>query len=189
MSRRQWVILLIVGLGLIAGSHLLDRWAYLALAHPAAGDRDWGRFLRIMGFAPTWGVLALALWLDDRRSSAAWQVVIAVVVAGLLAEVFKLLIRRDRPTAALEYTFRAFSDQPLNSRNFGIPSSHVMVAFAGASALSRRFPRIAPLLYLLAAGCGLSRLMAQAHYLSDVVAGAVGGTLVGVADWARTRRQ
>ena len=58
-----------------------------------------------------------------------------------------------------------------------------------ASALSRRFPRIAPLLYLLAAGCGLSRLMAQAHYLSDVVAGAVGGTLVGLADWARTRRR
>jgi hypothetical protein len=54
-----------------------------------------------------------------------------------------------------------------------------MVAFAGAAALGRRFPRAAPILYGLAAGCGLTRVFAQAHFLSDEVAAGFGGTVTG----------
>jgi membrane-associated phospholipid phosphatase len=54
----------------------------------------------------------------------------------------------------------------------GLPSSHTLVAFAGAFALARLFPRARWVFYALAAGCGLTRVMATAHYLSDTVVAA-----------------
>jgi undecaprenyl-diphosphatase len=184
-SGRRWALLLGLGLAAVVGSHLLDPWAYHALANPAAGERDWGRMLRIIGFAPTWGLVALALWLEGSRRDAARQVTIAVVVGGLAAEALKLLIRRERPGPELEYVFRAFTDHPFSTRDLGMPSSHAMVAFAGAAAVALRFRKVGPVVFALAAGCGLTRLMAQAHFLSDVVAGALGGTVAGLIDWGR----
>src|SRR5262249_5967608 len=124
---------------------------------------------------------------SKRSVDAAVGIVLAVVVGGLLAELVKIIVRRDRPDATAQYQFRPFSDHPWSSRDFGMPSSHVVVAFAGATALSRRFPRLAPLLFALAAGCGLTRLMAQAHFLSDVVVGAFGGSLAALVPRGRSR--
>lgn len=181
---RRLAVVLVAGAG-IAGAHLLDGWAYQHLAWPAAGDRDWGRLLRVLGFAPTWLVLALLLWLEGRSRpqgsgrpliSSARAVVAAVVVGGIMSEVAKLLIGRERPNVAGGlYQFRTFDLDSLNTASFGMPSGHTMVAFSGAGALSRRYPRLAPVLLALAAGCGLTRVFAQAHFLSDVVAGAVAG--------------
>ncbi len=39
--------------------------------------------------------------------------------------------------------------------------------------------RAAPVLLALAAGCGLTRVFAHAHFLSDVVVGAIGGGWLG----------
>ena len=63
------------------------------------------------------------------------------------------------------------------------PSTYA--ALAGATVLARRYPRTTPLLLALAAGCGLTRVFAHAHYLSDVVAGALGGSAIG---WRAGRR-
>jgi membrane-associated phospholipid phosphatase len=193
MTRRHWLVFFAAAALAIVAAHLLDRSAYHALAFPPVNDRDWGRLLRGIGYAPTWGIVALALWLDgrgrdgSRRSvDAALGIVVAVAVGGLLAELVKLILRRDRPDASAQYHFRPFADHPWSSRDFGMPSSHVVVAFAGATAFSRRFPRLAPLLFALAAGCGLTRLMAQAHFLSDVVVGAFGGTFVALLPRSRS---
>ena len=173
---------------LLVAAHLLDRWAFAALAYNGVYEHDWGRLLRIMGFAPTWLLAAAALWLEGRGGSdgagprlraTAGTVVIAVALGGLGAEALKLLIRRERPDGSGLYLFRSFTDHPFSTGRLGMPSSHTMVAFAGAAVLARRFPRAAPILYGLAAGCGLTRLMAQAHFLSDVVAGALGGAAAG----------
>jgi membrane-associated phospholipid phosphatase len=37
--------------------------------------------------------------------------------------------------------------------------------------------------YLLAVGCGLTRILAHAHFASDVVAGAIGGWAVVALLW------
>jgi membrane-associated phospholipid phosphatase len=194
MTRRYWLVFFTAAALAIVAAHLLDGFAYHALAYPPGNDRDWGRLLRVIGYAPTWGIVALAFWLDGRsrdRSGrsvdAALGIVVAVAVGGILAEVLKLVVRRDRPDATGQYHFRPFADHPWSSRDFGMPSSHVVVAFAGATALSRRFPRLTPLLLALAAGCGLTRLMAQAHFLSDVVVGAFGGALAALVPRSRSR--
>ena len=185
-AARRAAAVLAAALALLVGSHLVDWWAYRSLHVPGVNDRDWGRFLRSLGYAPTWMAVALALWLEARgradapalaQRRAAGAVLLALVVGGLGAELLKLLIRRERPDASSVYHFRAFSDQPWSSSRLGMPSSHAAVAFGGAGALERRFPRAAPVLYALALGTGLSRVLAQAHFVSDVV----GGALVGVA--------
>lgn len=166
----------------LVAAHGLDFRAETALAWPAANDRDWGRMLRIAGFAPTWLIVAGALWLEHRSSRTARALVAAVAVAGLAAEVIKLLVRRERPDPGLAgYVFRAFADHPFSTRDLGFPSSHVMVAAGAAGALGHRFPRALPVLIGLAAGCGLTRIFAGAHYLSDVAAGLIGGLVIGTA--------
>lgn len=190
-SRLRWLVVAALA---VAAAWLLDPWAVTGLALPSAGDRDWGRFLRIIGFAPTWGLVALILWLEGRGSreaehlrSAALAIVIAVLLGGLGAEALKLVFRRERPEALFAgYSYRAFTDRPFSTRGLGLPSSHAMVAFAGAGAVAVAFPRIAWPVMLLAAGCALSRVFAHAHYLSDVTTCAFVGTWIG--RWAAGRR-
>ena len=179
---RRTAIILGVAVVALVTAHWLDFRAAPVLAYPAASETDWGRLLRIAGYAPSWLVVGGALWLEDRRGRTALAVVASVAAAGLAAELVKLIVRRERPDPlALSYLFRGFADHPFNSKNFGFPSSHVAVAFGGAAALANRFRRAAPIFYAVAAGCGLTRLFAEAHFLSDVVGGVLGGILIGGA--------
>ncbi len=174
----------------VLAAHLLDEWAWRALRDPRVYERDWGRLLRILGYLPTWGIVALALWQGGtdrvRGAQRARLVLLAPLLGGVVAEVAKLLLRRLRPDPELfGYAFRAFADGPWSNRGMGLPSSHMLVAFAGASALAVLFPRLRWLWYALAAGCGLTRVLAVGHFLSDVVvAGCVGW---GVARWMASR--
>jgi membrane-associated phospholipid phosphatase len=136
-----------------------------------------------MGYWPLWMAIALAIWLDARpRPIAAWRaqvLAISVTAAGLLCEVCKMLLRRDRPNAHDgAYVFRAFTDRPFNTSGIGSPSSHAFLAFAAATALARLYPRTAVIWYILAIGCAITRVLARAHFLSDVALGAVLGVLV-----------
>lgn len=187
-TQRRLLAVAIAGVTIVV-AHWLDPWAYRTLVAPSVGEKDWGRLLRILGFAPTWLAIAGLFWLESRQSArstelraTAGAVVVAVIVGGLLSELAKLLIRRERPNlSAGVYQFRSFGLEPFDTSQLGMPSGHAMVAFSGAGALSRRYPRTAPLLLALAAGCGLTRVLAHAHFLSDVVAGAVGGGWLGAA--------
>ena len=87
------------------------------------------------------------------------------------------------PDVGSAYAFRAFSDHPLSSRGLGFPSSHAVVAFGAAAILSRMFPRARVVWYAAAVGCAVSRLLAHAHYLSDVVAAALIGIAVAALLW------
>jgi len=190
VDRRRLLLLLLLSVAALVAAHVLDPWAYTVLDWAKPAERDWGRLLRIMGYGPTWLVISIALWLESRRRAspsaevlrdAAIGTLVAVTVAAIASEVLKMLIRRERPspTLGLSYQFRAFSEQPLSTRNLGMPSGHATVAFAGAAALNRRFPGAGPVILALAVGCGLTRVFSQAHFLSDAVAGALGGWWVG----------
>ena len=175
--RAAWTRWLLVSAVAIAAAHLLDETAWRLVRLPSVYEKDWGRLLRIMGFLPTWLLLALAYWLQvpDRavRQAGTWLLVLSPTLGGLSAEVLKLLVRRLRPDAEqFGYAFRSFAEGPWSNRGMGLPSSHALVAFAGAFALARLFPRARWVFYTLAAGCGLSRVMATAHFLSDTVVAA-----------------
>ncbi len=177
-----WIRWLLVTLAALALAHMLDPWAW-QLRLPSVNEKDWGRLLRIQGFLPTWGVVALAWWLQMRgnkeRGRGTALLVLSPTLGGAAAEGLKLIIRRLRPDGEqFGYAFRAFSDGPLSNRGMGMPSSHVLVAFAGAFAMARLFPRTRWIFYLLAAGCAATRVLANAHYLSDTVMAACVAWLV-----------
>lgn len=179
---------------LLVAAHLLDGWFYRSFVNERIYEEDWGRLLRVMGYFPTWVIAAAALVLHDWPLRTAERVMPAfrrglllvggVAAGGIAAELLKLIFRRERPRAHEgEYFFRAFSDRPLHSGGLALPSSHALVAFAAAAMLTRLFPRAAPVWYLLAIGCGLTRVAAQAHFFSDIVMAGVAGWLVVAWIW------
>ena len=67
----------------------------------------------------------------------------------------------------------------LNARNLCFPSGHAALAFAAAAALAILLPRWRWAFYAGAALCAAERVLENAHWLSDAVAGAalgIGGT-------------
>jgi membrane-associated phospholipid phosphatase len=59
----------------------------------------------------------------------------------------------------------------------------MMVAIAGMTIAARLFPRAKWVFYALAWGCGLTRILAHAHFVSDVTFGALLGWAVGWGIW------
>lgn len=179
---------------LIALAMLTDGWVAEHVRFGRVYETDWGRMLRNFGYLPFWLLAAIALALHDRERREWWRrgvlLAAAPTLAGMVGELLKILVRRMRPPdVGTAYAFRAWSDHPLSSRGFGFPSSHAVVAFGAAAILARLFPRARWVWYLAATGCAVSRLLAHAHYLSDVVAGACIGIGVGAVLWRSTRRE
>jgi membrane-associated phospholipid phosphatase len=109
--------------------------------------------------------------------------ILSPALGGLFAEALKLLTRRLRPEASDGfYAFRAptgspFSPEFYDPSNLSFASSHASVAVAGALAAAVVFPRFRFLFFVFAILTCLSRLLVGAHYLSDVLAGAMLGAL------------
>jgi membrane-associated phospholipid phosphatase len=168
----------------IVAAHLGDAWAYAYMVKPGVYDHDLGRMLRIVGYLPIWFVLALALWAQTGDRRKALLLALVPTAGGLLAEVLKILLRRERPNLhAGTYVFRSFRDHPFSTVDIGLPSSHALVAFAGAWLLCRLFPRAWPVWLTLAAGCAWTRVQSQAHFLSDVTVAAVAAWFLVVLAW------
>ncbi len=182
----------------ITCAHFADRAVFLNVHAPDAANEDWARLLRIAGYVPTWLCVAAAFALIDRRApgdpfpfplrdrwSRAASLTLAIILAGLLAEGIKLIVRRERPSLPdAAYHFRAFTDAPWSTSGLGMPSSHTAIAFAAATILARVHPRAAPILFLIALGCALTRILARAHYTSDTAVGALVGIAAGSIAWA-----
>ena len=187
-ARRTLIRDLLIAVALIALSMLADGWVAEHVRYGRVYETDWGRMLRNFGYLPFWLVAALALALNDRQSRAWWRrgslLAAAPTAAGIVGELLKILVRRMRPPdVGTAYAFRAYSDHPLSSRGLGFPSSHAVVAFGAAAILARLFPRAKYVWYAAAIGCAVSRLLAHAHYSSDVVAGACIGIAVAAMIW------
>lgn len=129
------------------------------------------RFSLLGEHAGVWlaiGVVGQAL---DGSERARWRRATATV-AGVYAlnTALKSVVRRRRPRLA---GLPALTDTPTD---LSFPSAHASTAFAGALVYSRLGVPAFPL-YELATGLALSRLYLGVHYPSDVLAGAVLGTV------------
>jgi len=185
----------LVCVALVGGAMLADRWAYETLVNLSAEKRDWAKMLRVCGYWPTWLVIGVALvmvdwpvakgvWPRTDRWARGALLAVSSAMGGLLAEGVKLLVRRERPDEHEgAYVFRAFAHEPWRTSGLGFPSSHAAVAFAAAWMLTRLHPRAWVVWMGLAVGCGLTRVLDQAHFLSDVAGGAVVGIGAAEAVW------
>jgi membrane-associated phospholipid phosphatase len=175
---------------------LADRYMYDHWYHKDIYDLDWARLLREMGWLPTWAIASLALWLSQRKLDAALAkrhaqlLIFAPALAGIVSEVLKLVVRRERPAINDgDYGFRAWDDRTFSTVGLGMPSGHTMVAFAAATALARIYPGARWVWYSLAVGCAATRVLDHAHFLSDVTVGALLGWSIGWGVWIALRRR
>jgi membrane-associated phospholipid phosphatase len=181
-------VFLIIAAAIVV-AHLLDPLAFRYVRIEHVNDEDWGRMLRVMGFVPLWIAGGAALVLHDGTRarqivrSRGGLVILGALLGGAAAELLKLVVRRLRPGELGEYVFRPFTERPLSTGGLGMPSSHALVAFGAAAVLSRIFPRARIVWWGLAWGCGFTRIASGAHFLSDVVAAACVGWLVGALVW------
>lgn len=106
----------------------------------------------------------------------------AFLLAGLLAFVIELPIycilkksfKRRRPF----HVVQAMSPVLKPSDEFSFPSGHTTAAFMIAGITSICFPGVSLVAYTWAALIGLSRVMLRVHFISDVLAGMLLGSLI-----------
>jgi undecaprenyl-diphosphatase len=171
-----WVVVMIVGMWLDAP---VARWA-----HRAAIDRDHfgNQVLKMAGDWRFTAAVALALLAWHPQSwRPAGLLALSALLAGVTYVVFKWVAGRHRPLVVIDPLafrpfingWRGFFDQP----NMSFPSGHTCLAFATAATLGICIPRLKYLFYALASVVAIERVAENAHYVTDVLAGAGLGTL------------
>lgn len=180
-ARRAKLTLIILGafvLLTLLDFPLLHAFYHEPLQH--IDNHDWYRLLRIMGFMGTWILVCIVYIAHDRNRHRGLAIFFSALLAGGLAELLKLVIARERPVQCGEiqpgwYHFRGLFSGFHDGSNLGIPSSHAAVAFGGCLMLACFLPRTKNTLFLLALGCGLTRMLTGAHFATDVFVGAMIG--------------
>jgi membrane-associated phospholipid phosphatase len=114
-------------------------------------------------------------------------VFLAVGLPGLIVTIVKRWIGRIRPSAQGPFAYEPFSWRPDYA---SFPSGHATTAFAVLVAIGFLIPRARPALWVYALLIAASRIIVDAHYPSDVIAGAAFGAFgaVWVRDWFALRR-
>ncbi len=108
-----------------------------------------------------------SLWMKDYSGLA--YIGTAFVVNQVSIEVLKRMIPRVRP----------------NGHSLSFPSGHTMATAFGAASLIKRYGiGNIPISFVIISsasvvGVGFSRVIAKAHWISDVIAGSVFGGLIG----------
>lgn len=113
----------------------------------------------------------LFMWEEKKREyiPVLW---FSFIAAALITIILKFAFHLDRPFGAEHFLF-------LNILSYSFPSLHTAVAFAAVAVLDREYPMLKWFWVLFACLIAFSRLYIQAHYLSDVIAGALVGFAIG----------
>ncbi len=151
---------------LLAASYTVSRWdvnIVNALRDLRVDDTTFRRSLTVVGKAEIAFLFVIMLcWITGNRRFL-WRYAWSGAIAGLVVTVMKLAIARERPRAS---DFDSF------------PSGHSQVAFVFAVIVAAEFPKFAVPAFAAAIGIGLFRITSEAHFPSDVFAGAAIGFFV-----------
>ena len=145
----------------------LDRWrtpVWLELGLVAATH---------LGDGWVWLAVVLAALArgDHTPSRALFEAASAIVVVNVAQVLLKHAFRRSRPRSARPPSVRA--PDP-----FSFPSGHAMNAFAVAVLVGTHLPWGLPWALAAAACVGTSRVVLRIHYVTDVAAGALLGSVL-----------
>ncbi len=142
------------------------RWMRLWMVAATRGGDGW-----------LWYAMGTAVALDGgpARFRAVLAAVLAVSVGILLFVQLKRSCHRRRPCAMEPHCWATL----LPPDQFSFPSGHTITAFSVAISLSVFYPPLAIGLLFCAVSVALSRILLGMHFLSDVLAGAAIGSVLG----------
>jgi len=142
------------------------RWVRVWMVYSTRGGDGWAWYLL--------GVLILLFGGPERWVALA--AAMAAVGAGIgLFLWLKKRIGRQRPCAIEPQSWHTL----LPPDQFSFPSGHTITAFTVAVSVVHFYPAIAPVLWFCALSVAASRVVLGMHFLSDVMAGAGLGGLLG----------
>lgn len=171
----------LIGLGVTGLSFAFDHTVddYFQKHQPLKGQANTGDKIG-QGYVP-FG-LGIALFatgemIDNKQLADTGAVSLeALAVTGVATEALKYITQRPRPNRV---------------NNMSFPSGHASMTSAFAASVSEMYdwnPYIAVPLFTASAFVGASRIQANEHHFSDVVAGMTLGTVVGMG-FGRSRRE
>jgi undecaprenyl-diphosphatase len=133
-----------------------------------------------------WGLVAIVPFVAQRRTRPVtlWLLA-AIAVNALLVVLLKELFGRVRPCNALGWCAPLAGGAP---SDHSFPSGHAAGAFTFAVFVALRAPRYAAPALLFAALVAASRSVLGVHYPSDVLAGALLGSVMGALFARRAAR-
>lgn len=124
------------------------------------------------------GVYGFGLITDNENLRRTGVLIVSSAVAsGIIQSVTKTVVGRARPTTGSHDEFNFFSNEP-SFHSF--PSGHAVLSFTMAHAIAKQFDNfwVKAGIYTLGAIPPVSRLWANAHWVSDVGLGMVLGIVV-----------
>ncbi|GAB4504431.1 MAG: phosphatase PAP2 family protein [Anaerolineales bacterium] len=123
-----------------------------------------------------WGLALIVLWLVSDSGWKKWAVVLfgGISVLAVMVMTLKFIIRRRRPEGEWGGIYR-------NTDPHSFPSGHAARSFLIAVVVTALGPTwLAIILWLWAPLVSLARVAMGVHYLSDILAGAMTGVIVGL---------
>jgi membrane-associated phospholipid phosphatase len=166
---------------------LLDRRVADWVRHAPLYHRS-DRFVPILklpgNFFFTLAVCAVLAMFHRNRWRAALPLLISGPMVGLVYLFLKWSVGRRRPVIVdAPFDFHPFAHGLMgfvhSESGLSFPSGHASLAFATATCLAAVMPRGAIVFFFLAIAVGAERVLENAHYVSDVVAGAGLGIISG----------
>jgi membrane-associated phospholipid phosphatase len=127
-------------------------------------------------FLFTLAVCALLALFHRNRWRAALPLLISGPIVGLVYLFLKWAVGRRRPVIVdAPFNFHPFAHGLMGfihaESGLSFPSGHATLAFATATCLAAAIPRWSAAFFVIACAVGAERVLENAHYVSDVVAG------------------
>jgi membrane-associated phospholipid phosphatase len=124
-----------------------------------------------------YGIAGFLFHAPDAKNIFFDSVMASILASGIITPTLKFVIGRERPDESVSDT----SFHPFSGSDNSFPSGHATQAFAVASVISAHSDQVwvSVTAYTLAGLVGFARIYHNAHWTSDVTAGALIGTFVG----------
>ncbi len=123
---------------------------------------------------------ALFLWRENKRRwiFPLWA---CMGISAIVGFILKVTIQRPRPfQLGLVQLLPILQEASFNVWDFSFPSFQTMLVFSAIPILSKEFPRLKKFWIAFAVLVAFSRVYFGIHFVSDVIAGAAIGYLIGI---------
>lgn len=125
-----------------------------------------------------WVLVAISFLITKSYKSVSLKILLSLCLTTLVGEVsIKRIVGRLRPSQVISKEDLLIK----KPTSYSFPSGHTASSFGVAIILSEEFPYLSVLFFFLACLIGISRVYLKVHYPTDVIFGAIVGTICGTA--------